>query len=72
MNSQLIVDKMTLLSSKELAIIGGADYIANACAVFGIIAVATGGSAIANPVGATAGLFCVGYAFGVAVGGWLA
>ena len=71
MKSQLIDNRLTMLSDDELAMVGGADYILDACAVLGIIAVATGGSAIANPVGGTAALFCAGYTFGKTLGGWL-
>ena len=61
---------MRYVSNRDLIIMGGQDYIRDACALIGVISVASGGAIVLNPIGGTVVGFCVGYSLGVTIAGW--
>jgi hypothetical protein len=70
-NIMRLNDGIKKLSSEELLKLGGKDYIIDACAVIGLLTIASGGVLVANPIGGTVVGFCLGYRLGTMVSGWL-
>ena len=60
-----------LASSERLMMSAGNEIIGDACAVYALIAYSSGGAILANPIGGAVAGFCVGYALGSAIAGWL-
>jgi len=52
------------LTKEELAALRGGDIITSACVVYGTAIYMSGGSLLANPVGAGVAGFCIGYSVG--------
>jgi hypothetical protein len=63
-NMNSMVKNYNFLTNDELAALCGGDVITGACVVFGTAVYMSGGSLLANPVGAGVAGFCIGYSVG--------